>query len=98
MPDERMTPPAQIPPAQDRPGPATPGLPSRRIAADILEGVLRKGRPLDDLLDGAGAYAGLAALADLDRALTRRLVATVLRRLGTLRHGLGLFRDRGSPA
>jgi 16S rRNA (cytosine967-C5)-methyltransferase len=75
-----------------------PGLPSRRIAADILEGVLRRGRSLDDQLDGGGAHTGLASLPERDRALTRRLVATVLRRLGTLRHLLGLYLDRGIPA
>ena len=74
------------------------GLASRRIAADILEGVLRRGRSLDDQLDGRGAHQGLASLAERDRALTRRLVATVLRRLGTLRHLVGLYLDRGLPA
>ncbi len=75
----------------------TPGLAARAAAADILEGVLHRRRSLDDQLDGAGAYTGLAALADRDRALSRRLIATVLRRLGTLRHLLGLFLDRGLP-
>ena len=37
-------------------------------------------------------------LADRDRALMRRLVATVLRRLGTLRHLLGGFLEKGFPA
>jgi 16S rRNA (cytosine967-C5)-methyltransferase len=37
-------------------------------------------------------------LADRDRALMRRLAATVLRRLGTLRHLLGGFLDKGFPA
>ena len=78
--------------------PEPQGLASRRIAADILEGVLRRGRSLDDLLDGGGAHQGLASLAERDRALTRRLVATVLRRLGTLRHLLGLYLERGLPA
>jgi 16S rRNA (cytosine967-C5)-methyltransferase len=73
------------------------GLAARRVAADILEGVLRRGRSLDDQLDGRGAHHGLAALAERDRALTRRLVATVLRRLGTLRHLLGLYLERGVP-
>jgi 16S rRNA (cytosine967-C5)-methyltransferase len=75
----------------------TPGLAARRIAADIVENVLRRGRSLEEQLDGAGANPGLAALADRDRALTRHLVATVLRRLGTLRHLLGLFLERGIP-
>jgi 16S rRNA (cytosine967-C5)-methyltransferase len=74
-----------------------PGLAVRRIAAEIVEGVLRRSRSLDEQLDGAGANAGLAGLPDRDRALTRALVATVLRRLGTLRHLIGLFLDRGLP-
>ena len=77
--------------------PEPQGLASRRIASDILEGVLRRGRSLDDQLDGGGAHQGLAALPERDRALARRLVATVLRRLGTLRHLLGLYLDRGIP-
>jgi 16S rRNA (cytosine967-C5)-methyltransferase len=75
-----------------------PGLATRRIAADIIDGVLRRGRPLDEQLDGREAHAGLASLGDRDRALVRRIVGTVLRRLGTLRHLLGSFLDRGMPA
>src|SRR5262245_9970755 len=72
-----------------------PGLAVRRVAADILESVLRRGRPLDEQLE---SNAGFAALEDRDRALARRLIATVLRRLGTLRHLLSLFLDKGPPA
>ncbi len=76
-----------------------PGLAARRIAADIVDGVLRRRRPLDELLDGSPAHdAGLAALSDRDRALVRALVATVLRRLGSLRHLISLFVERGLPA
>ena len=77
-----------------------PGLPVRRIAADIVEGVLRRHRALDEMLEGndvLAATAALAALDERDRALTRALVAVVLRRLGTLRHLLGLLLDRGLP-
>src|SRR6478735_8637022 len=74
-----------------------PGLAARRIAADILDGVLHKQRTLDDQLDGAGAHPGLKQLADRDRALMRRLVATILRRLGTLGHLLSKLLDRGIP-
>jgi 16S rRNA (cytosine967-C5)-methyltransferase len=74
-----------------------PGLAARRIAADILDGVLHKHRTLDDQLDGAGAHPGLKALADRDRALMRRLVSTILRRLGTLGHLLSRLLDRGVP-
>jgi 16S rRNA (cytosine967-C5)-methyltransferase len=71
-----------------------PGFEVRRIAANIIDGVLHRRRALDELLDGSGE---LARLEDRDRALARALVAVVLRRLGTLRHVLGRFLDRGSP-
>src|SRR6201997_2581285 len=74
-----------------------PGLAARRIAADVLDGVLHKHRTLDDQLDGAAAHPGLKTLADRDRALMRRLVATILRRLGTLGHLLSRLLDRGVP-
>jgi 16S rRNA (cytosine967-C5)-methyltransferase len=74
-----------------------PGLAARRIAADILDGVLHKRRTLDEQLDGASAHPGLKSLTDRDRALMRRLVATILRRLGTLGHVLSRLLDRGIP-
>jgi 16S rRNA (cytosine967-C5)-methyltransferase len=74
-----------------------PGLSARRIAVDILDDVLRRHRPLDDHFEGEHAHPGLPALADRDRALVRKLVATVLRRLGTLRRLLGTALDRGYP-
>jgi 16S rRNA (cytosine967-C5)-methyltransferase len=80
------------------PQPEVPGLAARRIAADILDGVLRRKIALDEQLSGKGAHPGLPALADRDRALMRRLAATVLRRLGTLRHLLGTFLEKGFPA
>jgi 16S rRNA (cytosine967-C5)-methyltransferase len=80
------------------PQPEVPGLAARRIAADIVDGVLRRRVALDEQLSGKGAHLGLAGLPDRDRALMRRLTATVLRRLGTLRHLLGGFLDKGFPA
>ena len=80
------------------PQPEIPGLAARKIAADILDGVLRRKIALDEQLSGKAAHPGLAALADRDRALMRRLVATALRRLGTLRHLLGAYLDKGFPA
>ena len=74
-----------------------PGLAARRIAADILDGVLHKRRTLDEQLEGPTAHPGLKSLADRDRALMRRLVATILRRLGTLGHLLSRLLDRGIP-
>src|ERR1035437_9540966 len=80
------------------PQPEVPGLAARRIAADILDGVLRRKIALDEQLSGKAAHPGLVGLADRDRALMRRLAATVLRRLGTLRHLLGGFLDKGFPS
>ncbi|MDB5629046.1 MAG: sun [Tardiphaga sp.] len=86
-----MTPSRFAPPTE------VPGLAARRIAADILDGVLHKHRTLDDQLEGAAAHPGLKTLADRDRALMRRLVATILRRLGTLGHILSRLLDKGVP-
>jgi 16S rRNA (cytosine967-C5)-methyltransferase len=79
----------------------SPGLAVRRVAADIVEGVLNRHRALDEMLEGSdarAATAALAALSDRDRGLTRAIVAVVLRRLGTLRHLLGTFLEEGPPA
>jgi len=80
------------------PQPEVPGLAARRIAADILDGVLRRRIPLDEMLSGKNAHPGLPALAERDRALARRLIATVLRRLGTLRHLIGGHLEKGFPS
>jgi 16S rRNA (cytosine967-C5)-methyltransferase len=75
-----------------------PGLAARRIAASMIDGVLRKHRALDELLDAAASdRTGFAALPERDRALVRALVGIVLRRLGTLGHLLSLFLERGPP-
>jgi 16S rRNA (cytosine967-C5)-methyltransferase len=74
-----------------------PGLGVRRIAVDILEDVLRHRRPLDDHFDGEHVHPGLPVLGERDRALVRKLVATALRRLGTLRRLLATVLDRGPP-
>ena len=72
-----------------------PGFAVRCVAADMIDSVLHRHRALDELLDSTSEFV---SLAERDRALVRVLVATVLRRLGTLRHLLGLFLDRGLPA
>src|SRR5215831_14789503 len=86
-----MTRPQRVQPTE------VPGLAARRIAVDILDDVLRRHRPLDDHFEGEHAHTGLPALAERDRALVRKLVATALRRLGTLRHLLASSLDRGYP-
>ena len=64
------------------------GLAPRRIALDILAGVLDAGRPLDDQLDPASGHPALKELSRRDRALVRALVATTLRRLGQIDRAL----------
>jgi 16S rRNA (cytosine967-C5)-methyltransferase len=74
-----------------------PGLATRKIATEVLEAVLRNRQPLDEQLSGKMAHAGFLALDDRDRALVRNIVATTLRRLGSLRHLLIKCLDKGIP-
>src|ERR1043165_2184225 len=85
-------------PASARSSAGVPGLAARRAAIDILEVLLHRHRPLDEQLDGLHAHPGLAALADRDRALARKLIGMAVRRLGTLRALLAAALDRGLPA
>ena len=63
--------------------PATPGPASaRRVAANLVDMVLGKGRALDDAL--ADPKSGFRDLSDRDRAYVRRLTATTLRRRGQI--------------
>src|SRR3974390_703760 len=87
MPSQRFALPSEV-----------PGLAARRIAADILDGVLHKHRTLDEQLDGASAPPRLKSLSVRGRALRRGLVAPILRRLGTLGHVLSRLLDRGIPS
>jgi 16S rRNA (cytosine967-C5)-methyltransferase len=75
----------------------TPGFAARKIAAEALFSVLNRSRPLDEALDSATGVEGLSALPDRDRALVRMLVATVLRRLGTLRALHATMMEKGLP-
>src|SRR5215831_15055505 len=74
-----------------------PGFASRLAAANLLDAVLRRNRPLDEQLDDRHPNPSLRELDERDRALARRIVATVLRRLGTLRRLIGDILDRGLP-
>jgi 16S rRNA (cytosine967-C5)-methyltransferase len=80
--------------ASDNGSSPAPGLAARRLAADILAAVLHKRRPLDEQLESSR----LGALEERDRALVRVIVATTLRRLGTLRNLLAALLERGLPA
>jgi len=75
----------------------TPGFAARNIAAQALFGILHRRRSLDEVLDSSTGIEGLSALPDRDRALVRMLVATTLRRLGTLRALLATMLQGGLP-
>lgn len=79
-------------PTRSAPPPAPPGLAARALAVDGLERVLRHSVPLEDALDGADP-----AMGPRDRALAFRIVATALRRIGTLRTVLARLMARGLP-
>src|SRR5437764_1414294 len=81
------------------PSPSDPaGFAARRMAADILDGVLRRHRPLDEQLEDKAAAREFTAFSARDRALVRLLATIVLRRLGTLRYLLRELLDSGLPA
>jgi 16S rRNA (cytosine967-C5)-methyltransferase len=77
--------------------PDSPGLASRRAAAEALHAVLHRQRSLDQTLDSETGVAGLRALSDRDRAFVHMLVAKTLRRLGSLRALLVSLLERGLP-
>lgn len=58
-----------------------PATDPRRLALDVLAGVLRQGRPLDEAFAG---HPGLDHLSRRDRALARNLASTTVRRLGQI--------------
>src|SRR2546423_14696590 len=74
------------------------GLAARRIAADILDNVLRRHRPLDDQLECPGAHPSLASLTERNRALAHVLIATVLLLLRTLAQLIVLFLCLEAPS
>lgn len=88
---------ARKPQGRPRESAETPGFAARNIAAQALFGILHRRRSLDEVLDSSAGIDGLSALPDRDRALVRMLVATTLRRLGTLRALLGAMLQAGLP-
>ncbi|MBS9478195.1 16S rRNA (cytosine(967)-C(5))-methyltransferase RsmB [Ancylobacter radicis] len=69
-----------------------PGLAVRRAAADAVDAVLEKGRPLEEALERL-----TRDLDERDRALARMIAATTLRRLGTLGAMVRDMLERGLP-
>ncbi len=80
----------------DRPR-AADGLASRRFAALVIEGALRRRLPLDDQFERLGADPAFAGLAANDRGLARAIAYAALRRLGLVRGALAARMERGMP-
>jgi 16S rRNA (cytosine967-C5)-methyltransferase len=76
---------------------AQAGLPARRAAVELLSAVIDKKQPLDEILSRSIATGWMLDLPQRDRALTRAIVATALRRRGQIDHVLGSFLERGMP-
>ena len=72
----------------------SPAIASRHAALDILAAVLDRKRPLEEAFDEALSGSGLAPR---DRAFTRLLAATVIRRLGQIDDALSGMVDRPLP-
>ncbi|MBV1703602.1 MAG: RsmB/NOP family class I SAM-dependent RNA methyltransferase [Hyphomicrobiales bacterium] len=79
------------------PPPSVPGLAARIAAARLLGDVATGVRPLDERIEGEGAFAPYAALGPRDRTLARSIVVASLRRMGYLRKVVGAKLDRGMP-
>ncbi|MFG1478304.1 RsmB/NOP family class I SAM-dependent RNA methyltransferase [Xanthobacter sp. V4C-4] len=71
---------------------APAGFAARRLAVDGLDRILNHNTTLEDAFESAPA-----GLDPRDRALAYRIVATALRRIGTLRAVLGRLLERGLP-
>ncbi|MDQ0510438.1 RsmB/NOP family class I SAM-dependent RNA methyltransferase [Ancylobacter amanitiformis] len=78
-------------PAGTRP-PEAPGLAVRRAAAEAIDAVLERARPLEEVIERAAR-----GLDERDRALARMIAATVLRRLGSLRALVRSMLERALP-
>ncbi len=92
-----MARPVSAPPAHAEPAAPlsnAPGLPARRLAAAVIDEVLRARVALDETLDRLVPASGLDAT---DAGLARAIAITAFRRLGTIRQALDERLDRGSP-
>ncbi len=74
-----------------------PGLAPRLLAALVLAEIVGAGRPQDEALSAARNSQRFAALDERDLSLARSIVAVSLRRLGTLRHSVTRWLERGWP-
>ncbi|CAN5256918.1 transcription antitermination factor NusB [soil metagenome] len=73
---------------------AAPGLPARKLAAAVIDEVLRARLALDDTHERLAPSFGLDAA---DSALARAIAITAFRRLGTIQEAINARLERGSP-
>ena len=74
------------------------GLPARRAAANLLDAVLQKKQPLDEVVGRAQDGGYLFDLPVRDRALARAIVGASLRHKGQIDAVLNTFLERGLPS
>ena len=74
-----------------------PGLLARTAAALILQDIVAKGHLLEERFSAAAVPNRLQPLDARDRALTRSIVTSALRRLGTIRHAIASRLESGLP-
>ena len=67
------------------------------MAVDILDGVLGRGKTLDEALSATQSGARQREMPPRDRAFARLLAATVLRHRGQLANVVGRFMERSLP-
>jgi 16S rRNA (cytosine967-C5)-methyltransferase len=75
----------------------TPGLTARRFAADALLAILHGRRALEDVFEHGETGGQFRSLDERDRALARMIVASALRRAGSLQAVLEQFLEQGWP-
>lgn len=71
-----------------------PGLAARRLAATLIDEVLRAGTALDETFE---RLAASAKLEPADAGLARAIATVAFRRLGTIRNVIDARLERGSP-
>lgn len=71
-----------------------PGLAARRLAAALIDEVLRAGTALDETFERMAQTAGLEPA---DAGLARAIATVAFRRLGTIRNVIDARLERGSP-
>ncbi|AZO79973.1 MULTISPECIES: RsmB/NOP family class I SAM-dependent RNA methyltransferase [unclassified Bosea (in: a-proteobacteria)] len=76
------------------PADEAPGLAARRLAATLIDEVLRAGTALDETFE---RMALAAKLEPADAGLARAIATVAFRRLGTIRQVVGARLERGSP-